>query len=281
PYVGFSGSIFTNDAVHLNHLGEILMVTPILGTSEHQIKFARYLGAVRRATDKLRKYYQVVEMSVKERKNHIRLFCELSPEPAFPWPTTYEASNTQVRFTYELQPYPDRLIFIGKLDNDDTVLIKFTKTYSLDAHRICAALGCAPQLLGYRKLGSIWYMVVMECLDPDVYKPYSSLTFRDPADNLLRLGSKVRKAIGALHSNNLVHGDIRDANILVNRNMDDFKIIDFDWAGEANIVCYPTRINHYGIVRPRDAQFGMPITKEHDKFMLNVLFPEREYFPSE
>ena len=114
------GSIFTNDAVHLNCLGDILMVTPISSTSKRQIKFARYLGAVRRATDRLKKYYQG--------RDHIQLSYELARKSAFPWPTTYETSNTQVRFTYEAQLYSNILYSFENW----MVLVKFTETYSLD-----------------------------------------------------------------------------------------------------------------------------------------------------
>jgi hypothetical protein len=49
-------------------------------------------------------------------------------------------------------------------------------------------------------------------------------------------------------------------------------LLDFDWAGKENEVCYPIRVNHEGIKRPEGAQDNKPIKKDHDTFMLNEMF---------
>lgn len=70
----------------------------------------------------------------------------------------------------------------------------------------------------------------------------------------------------------LVHGDIlRDLNILVDKDRTKLMIIDFDWAGEADVVRYPPYVNHTDVQRPRVASDGLPIKAAHDLEMLAVI----------
>lgn len=48
-------------------------------------------------------------------------------------------------------------------------------------------------------------------------------------------------------------------------------IIDFDWAGEADVVRYPPYVNHTDVQRPRVASDGLPIKAAHDLEMLAVI----------
>lgn len=52
------------------------------------------------------------------------------------------------------------------------------------------------------------------------------------AESIPELDEKLRSAITKLHHNGMVHGDIREMNILVNhKNV--FMLIDYDWAGDS------------------------------------------------
>ncbi|CAG8464652.1 8442_t:CDS:2 [Paraglomus occultum] len=77
----------------------------------------------------------------------------------------------------------------------------------------------------------------------------SSIDIAFPPAELLR--PKVKQAIDALHQFDLVHGDLRDIIISI--------LVSTD-----------------GIRRPQEAQYGNIIKKDHDIFMLNVIFPETE-----
>ena len=124
----------------------------------------------------------------------------------------------------------------------------------------------APQLYGYQEFSGVG-VIVMELLEDVVH-------FNTKTHDHLK--DRVRAAVKLMHYNGWVHGDVRDANIMV---MDgEVFLIDIDWAGrpgEANSPRYPAALNkniwtelvrlHTGIGP------GCLITKEHDEFMLSRL----------
>ena len=90
------------------------------------------------------------------------------------------------------------------------------------------------------------------------------------------LKDRVRAAVDLLHSAGWVHGDLRDANILV--KSDQVYLIDFEWAGKPgnpNPPRYPAslseRIWTTEIRLSRGINPGGLITMEHDKYMLSRL----------
>jgi RIO-like serine/threonine protein kinase len=79
-----------------------------------------------------------------------------------------------------------------------------------------------------------------------------------------------------LHDCKLVHGDIRDTNILLKKeDRTKFMIIDFDWVGVEDIVRYPAYVNYRDIERPHDVRDGLPIKAAHDDAMLGFLIVQR------
>ena len=48
-------------------------------------------------------------------------------------------------------------------------------------------------------------------------------------------------------------------------------LIDFDWAGKADEVVYPSFLNIQSVERHPEAESDKVITKEHDLFSLNIL----------
>lgn len=86
----------------------------------------------------------------------------------------------------------------------------------------------------------------------------------------------IRENLGTLHARKLVHGDIRDTNILLKRaDRTKYMIIDFDWAGVEDVVRYPAYVNYRDIERPHDARDGLPIKAAHDDAMLGFLIASR------
>jgi RIO-like serine/threonine protein kinase len=86
----------------------------------------------------------------------------------------------------------------------------------------------------------------------------------------------IEMQLRTLHAHQLVHGDIRDTNIMI--KMDDrtkCMIIDFDWAGVENVVRYPPFVNYRDIQRPDDARDGLPIQAAHDDAMLGFIIERR------
>ncbi|KIO28452.1 hypothetical protein M407DRAFT_242998 [Tulasnella calospora MUT 4182] len=82
---------------------------------------------------------------------------------------------------------------------------------------------------------------------------------------------------------NVVHGDLRPNNVMLEVGSDttpvcsgeeqgvNLRVVDFDWAGEADKVCYPLQRNE-DITWPGDA--GTPIKVGHDRILVNNWWSE-------
>jgi hypothetical protein len=74
----------------------------------------------------------------------------------------------------------------------------------------------------------------------------------------------------------MVHGDVRDANILVRTDGTlDVKLLDFDWAGPVGTIKYPMNVNGEDIKRPAAASDGELILAEHDIQMVDFMIPPK------
>jgi len=85
-----------------------------------------------------------------------------------------------------------------------------------------------------------------------------------------QLQDALEKIIIALDEKKYVHGDLRSNNIMIQTDgMDksvEFKVVDFDWAGEAGQVYYLAEWNR-DIWWPGEA--GGPIEQDHDLKMVD------------
>lgn len=108
-------------------------------------------------------------------------------------------------------------------------------------------------------------MVVMARVGPD-YHEFHQLP-RDP-----EIIKKLGFILTQLHRKNLVHGDVRETNIMVHRFGKDVKPVNFDCAGEIGVVQYPMNVFRGDrLWRPAGACDEELITTEHDIEMLNHL----------
>ena len=102
------------------------------------------------------------------------------------------------------------------------IIVKFTRRYSIEMHAFCAKRGHAPGILGFGQLPGGWSVVAMDYISPAV--PLS----RSP--NLTRLCDKwmdeLQKLMQTFHARGLVHGDLREPNILCYGEK--VMLIDFD-----------------------------------------------------
>ncbi|KAI0029557.1 hypothetical protein K488DRAFT_56095, partial [Vararia minispora EC-137] len=116
-------------------------------------------------------------------------------------------------------------------------VVKFTRTYSCDVHAFCATRGRAPNLLAYECLPGGWIGVAMEFVD---IRDHLAAAFQAASPDK-RQGWRVdlRALIQELHEEDLVHGDLRAANIVVD-NEGKIMLVDFDWGGHDGQVTYPT-----------------------------------------
>ncbi|KDQ19682.1 hypothetical protein BOTBODRAFT_143115 [Botryobasidium botryosum FD-172 SS1] len=269
---GFA-ELAATDRPHADVLGPIL--PPFCNPHDAQLKetIVRFFGAFKNAFHSLKAYYEVEIPKLRS------LTSPSSVQPLFPYPRTYTSlgeNPTSVAFQYT-RKYdtlrPTQLIFYGADEEDDQVgrklCIKFVRRYSKEAHELCALQGQAPALYGFEKLAGGWYTIVMEDLEAHI--PYNEAHGLSPAQRRL-VRSEVLECMHALHSQNIAHGDIRGANILINVHPENgslsVKLIDFDWAGTAGVVKYLMNVNCKEVRRPQGAVDGLPILKEHDLIMV-------------
>ncbi|KAG1720973.1 uncharacterized protein EDB91DRAFT_1064611 [Suillus paluster] len=270
PMIIFAGAVWT-----LRPAVQILS-TPLIfnfhsSDNYNHVTAARHMAAFRKAARTLQSHYDTLPPDFE-------LVSKLSHPTIFPYPTSFTSleDNSTIVFKYREHLDEDggkskRLIFFGTLNEGDAevaICIKFVRHYSRVAHMHCAQAGVAPRLRGFEQLPGGWYMAVMDRLV--AYDVLADLPIGE------RIPRCVFDAIGeqlkTLHARQLVHGDIRDTNILL--KTDDrtkFMIIDFDWAGVEEVVRYPAFVNYRDIQRPNDARDGQPIQAAHDDAMLDFL----------
>jgi hypothetical protein len=248
---------------------------------------ARHLAALRKAINSLDKYEPQARGPINF--NPAGDSRHLSPDAVefnfpFPYPNSFvpygPGDNRAIYFTYVGKVEGRRFLFRGKLRDDDDdrhICIKFVQAYGTDVHMWCADQGFAPKLIALTKLPGGWSMVVMDFLDQS-WVPITEMKGRPDA-----LCTAVHTAVAELHKNDMVHGDLRDTNLLVKQGQggeSKFMLVDFDWAGYQRVVTYPRHLNTSTLRRPKEAVDGAPILADHDIFMLQHLFPNARTRPA-
>ena len=158
-----------------------------------------------------------------------------------------------------------RLVFLAQTQmngQDTTVIVKFARSYNVEAHKICYSFAeGAPKLFYHGQLNGSWTVMVMEYLTAMSVVGKKCLT-------LLQYQS-LSNLITELHSEGYVHGDLREYNIMVGDETDRVCLIDFDWAGKEGEAIYPNFMNHIDVQWPAGASDGKKILKEHDLYFLS------------
>ncbi|KAK2459838.1 hypothetical protein APHAL10511_008159 [Amanita phalloides] len=148
-------------------------------------------------------------------------------------------SSSDDHLNFEIQDvFPDRqpyrFLYVAATPDDQLVLIKFVRQYSIELHHFCAESGYAPRILAFEKLPGGWHAVAMEFIESGFLitaSPQLS-THRD------RWAKELRCLMDRFHLEGFVHGDLRDANIFCKE--ESVMLLDFDWGGKNGEVFYPT-----------------------------------------
>ena len=121
---------------------------------------------------------------------------------------------------------------LDEADNQP-ILIKSTREYSVELHDFCAQLGHAPPILAYEILPGGRRAIAMEFIS------LAALITRSLglATHNQRWMAELLKLVEAFHGKDLVHGDLRDVNIICD-NDGKMMLIDFDWGGMDGEVFY-------------------------------------------
>lgn len=124
-------------------------------------------------------------------------------------------------------------MYIAKTANNEEIIIKFTNRYSIELHSFCAERGHAPRILGFGLLPGGWFGVAMEYVSSATHP--SASRRRDLLDNWR---NDLTTLMREFHNAGLVHGDLREPNILCDGEK--VILVDFDWGGRVGEVSYPT-----------------------------------------
>ncbi|KIL70470.1 hypothetical protein M378DRAFT_68187 [Amanita muscaria Koide BX008] len=162
-------------------------------------------------------------------------------------------------FFPDRQPY--RLLYAAVTPDRQFVLVKFSRRYPIELHEFCANSGHAPRIFAFEQLPGGWCAVVMDYIE-------SGLPITDPSlppVHQHRWAAELQRLMDDFHSKDLVHGDLRAANIICKG--DSVMLIDFDWGGKAGEVFYPTLNLNDELLHGR-ASDDLRITKEDDRRVL-------------
>ena len=211
--------------------------------SDNIIRPARVFGALSRCRADLKIYYDRVR-----NLDFPKLSC------LYPNPTPFDPSKALPQLTYKrflsrggkptsaLVDLGDAttVIYTATLgDADEEVIVKFTARYSEVAHRLLAMAGLAPRLHSCHRIIGDLYMVVMEHVDGKSVWQLREEKMPLPAI----ISEEVSKAVGLLHENNIVFGDLRDPNILYAESKNRVVLVGFDWPGQDGESRYPATFN--------------------------------------
>ena len=137
----------------------------------------------------------------------------------------------------------------GTSDNRDVVFVKFAVNYHEGAHRLLAEQNppLAPALYFCARVIGDMYMVVMEYIPRsrgrDLHSIACGLSPLKPTQEVVR--RDVTKALGLLHEQNLVFGDLQEENLLyLPEDGGRVLLVDFDDVGRDGEDRYSACLDH-------------------------------------
>ena len=234
---------------------------------QHVLQTAHTLRALRECLDELGREYA----SMKE--GDLRIYNTPTgtlPAPHFRNFTSLTGMKYELKYLSHLldRPRDSRSLFLAEATSDsiDPVkcVVKFTERYGKAAHEIMEKMNMAAELLYCSWEASVGlFVVITRFYECDMRAPLSDEVLQQLEDGLNRL-----------HGNNLVHGDLRRPNILIDEE-GRVRLIDFEWSGEAGVVRYPVLLNPE-ISWPEGVEPGLRIQPQHDRDSLALYKKQRD-----
>ncbi|CAG8624280.1 13284_t:CDS:1, partial [Racocetra persica] len=114
-----------------------------------------------------------------------------------------------------------------------------------------------------------FYMVMMDYVKA---KPLYNCNNLLSHDEYKMVFEDIEEAISKLYKENIIFANLCDSNILVNKSQDQYQgmLIDFYWAGEEEIECYPSFMNKDINWLP-GAEDRKKLSQKHDMHWLKLL----------
>ena len=267
------------------HLGEATMYEDL-----RAYRVAKIFFSLRRAREHLDNYYRDIVIPTPVAVPKANCTPEKTARPCFfPHPTEFtpgpNVKPTRFKFVNVPDADPANVTFFAEDNSQSPVrglVVKFVNRYGVEAHKTLAERGMAPRLLYYgtvdgkndlrasKNKGTFehgLYLGPLRMVIMDRIKCEGRDRWPDDARE------QVQNAIGLLHSQNLVFGDLRPPNVLFSEKK--VFLIDFDWAGQEGVARYPHGLSRYveWAANAEDLE-GQLIKRCHDDMMLDILFPQ-------
>jgi len=118
-------------------------------------------------------------------------------------------------------------------------------------------------MLTLKRLPGGWCATVMEYIESGISINHAGLV----PDHRDRWAGELQHLTEDFHAEGLVHGDLRDANIICKG--DHMMLVDFDWGGKDGEVFYPTANLNDELLQGR-VYGDLRITKDDDKRVLET-----------
>ncbi|CAA7270480.1 unnamed protein product [Cyclocybe aegerita] len=237
--------------------------------SDNIMRLARVFHVLASCRKDLRKYYDKVILEPR------------GVSGLYPCPTTTDPSKVLPKLTYrqfltragqstcslvDLGNTTSAMYIATLGDTDEEVIVKFTARYNEVAHRLLADAQLAPKLHFCGRVVGNLFMVVMDRVDG---KSIWQLQKDDKPVPAIVL-EKVTEAVGILHANGIVFGDLQGPNILHVASKDHVVLVDFDWPGKDGESRYPASLNSAN-TWAREVEPNGVMCKSHDLWQLKQL----------
>jgi hypothetical protein len=226
----------------------------------HRCEVAAFVFALRKAVDRLFKYYTDLDTTQQSDPAadgfpYLRDFCDTDDEDTVTCSGQIEyISRIGRTLTFNANLDPHTLVPTSEISS---VIIKFTRLYSIDAHMNCTL---APKIVYWNWLPGGWIVIIMHKVAGEMFHIWKP---SHPKQSISKVRAKVKASLKELHAAGFVHGDIRPNNIMVQPD-NSVRIIDFEWAGKIGEATYPLFMNHVDVDWPAGATDGGKIMAEHD-----------------
>lgn len=250
------GAVYLQKAIVQHLAGPIFLPPQRLHDPQTMDYALRLFYALRKAFQCLDKYYSCLSRQV----SHARFF---------PHIRSYGRSGA-MKLEYITPPRDiSKAVYLANVDGTK-VIVKFALKYNAEAHCLLADNDLAPKLLyngaNGRRYGGL-IMLVMEYVEGQILGEY--LHSSPSQEHLEAIMKLVETAVHLLHGRNLVFGDLRTPNILVDNDAR-VRFVDFDWCGIHGMDRYPFIIGN-GIEWAGGVGPLSVMDKAHDLHMLNNL----------
>jgi hypothetical protein len=256
PFIAVHGAILNNGRWVVQPLTHMINLQWNDHENEAPIKMlARLFKGIKASMDELSSFYSSLQI------------------PNIPtgevWPVIQGIGKYQFQYIDSLHSnVPWRLVYKARMTQPKEqkgriIVVKFSQSYSYEAHGLLAARGLAPELIHHSE-DAIPGLPGMKMILMDFVQE-TNLDDKLSSKALAR----VRQAIRFLHEKDLVFGDLRRGNVLETET--GAMLVDFDWAGKDGEVRYPWRLNTKDIAWPEGVKPREWIFKSHDLAMLEKL----------